>query len=231
MDPELLSSYIIYRKELALKLGLNALFGGVMMIISLYIFKSNFLALFFSLLMILPLLFINYFFKKLRRKVIVKIEENLFSISILNGYRHPLIMEFNLDGIKAYNVQFPNKKFSTITFDLKVGKSYKYSFYKEKQGDEEYSGEDVIRAIYLLIKRHNLIISGIEKIYFKPSFFASRAGLVSIILLFILAIVAIIFHLIYQIKTLPVSLFFGIALLAQVIVKRKTEIEYFKKMK
>jgi hypothetical protein len=231
MSSEIFSSYIIYRRQLAIKLYLNTLFGFVMIIISLYIFKSNFISFLFALLIIAPILFIKFIFAKFKKKIIVKLEENLFSTSIENKNEDEVYEQYYLNEIQAYNVQFPTRRFSSIAINLKNGKSIEFSFFTEKQGNEQNSGEEIINSIHLLIKKYNLSLSSAEKINFRRSFFASASGLTCIIAVSFLLLIAIILHIIIQVKTLPISLFFGIAILTQLVLKRKSDLEYFNKMK
>lgn len=232
METELILSYIIFRKEMALKMGINVLVCLILLLASIYFFKSRFLALFFVLIMILPLLLLKIVMKIFRREVRISLERRTFSIEInKEGSELRSVFKYSLDEFRSYNIQLPNRRFSSIKFTLKNGKTVEYSFLKEKVNDDQIGTDELIDFFHSNIQDYNKSTSDSEKILFQPSFFASVYGLSCIIALSCLFMVAIVLHFLYHLKSLPVTLFLGFALIIQLLLRRKADIEYYKKMR
>ena len=84
-----MQSYIIYRKDMALRLSLTILICILLMLFSIYYLKSNSLAFIFCIGVILPLLFIKPIMKKFTRRINIKLQENFFSVAIASRTDYP----------------------------------------------------------------------------------------------------------------------------------------------
>ena len=203
---------------MALKL---ALFGIVdlLLLFICQLIGNKFLSLFFLIVIVLPFLFIEIVIRKFRRDVVIDLKDYSFSITInkggeTNGYN----IEIPLNEIKTYTIEFPNKNFTSIKFNFKGKKSLEYSFFRKKQKDEDIPTEKLIENFHLMLQSYNKSQSGTE-IILKPSFFATQFGLICIISLSCLFIIAICLHFLYHLKSLPITLFFGLMLIIQLILK------------
>ena len=227
-----MQSYIIYRKDMALRLTLTILICILLMLFSIYYLKSNSLAFIFCIVVILPLLFIKPIMKKFTRRINIKLQKNFFSVAIIkNDNEDKMYEDYPLNQISTYNIQFPTRKFSAIKLNLKKGKSLEYSFFKEKQFVEQTDTEELLKSFQAMIKNYNNMVSTKEQILFVPSFIASFYGLISIVVMVALLSAAILIHILYQVKTLPITLFFGFTLIIQLMLKRKSDLDYYNKMR
>lgn len=233
MKTELIYSSIVYRKEIALKFAVYILIVLSLLYISNGILRNNFLSLFFLLAVIVPFFFLKQIMKKFTREVFIDLQEFCFSIVIKDPFRNKeeISFKFNFDDIKAYIIQFPAGKFSNIILHLKNGKSVDYSFPVEKQNAEQVNTDELINIFQRAIKGYNNNKPVKERIVLLPSFIASSNGLMCIIFLVALLITAVFLHILYQTTTLPVTLFMGLALIVQLFIKRKADLDYYKKLR
>lgn len=230
MDSEIIYSSIVYRKEMALKLAVFSGISLLLLFVSNYFLKNIFLSLLFLILSIAPLFFINVLIKKFTSKVVFDFREKIFSISIINSSgKDEKCKEYYLDEILSFSIQHPNWRFSSIKLKFKNGKSVEYSFLQQKLANGQVTIE-ILKRFYSLIKNYNRSEYTINKILFKPSFFASQKGLFCIGGLCILFFIAVGLHILYQVKSLPFTLFFGFSLIMQLILKRKSDINIYKKL-
>jgi hypothetical protein len=126
-------SYIIYRKEMALKMTMNVLGSFILLLASIYVFKSNILAMIFGLIMISPLLFLNSIMKLFRREVFIDLQNRSVSMTIKKeGDENEMTSEYFFSEIRSYNIQIANRRFASIKLNFKNDKSLEYSFLKEK---------------------------------------------------------------------------------------------------
>jgi len=137
--------------------------------------------------------------------------------------------EINLEEVKSYSVQVPNDRFSSIKFNLRNGRSVEYSFFQKKQADDNITAEDLIGVFNQLIKTYN-IASNKNKIELRPSFYATKAGLYCIVGLCVFLAVGIILASFVKGNALPLSFLFAAILIIQLMMKRKSELDYYKKM-
>lgn len=230
MDSGSIQSYIIYRKKMALTMSLSVLASILLMLFCVYYLKSKVLAFVFLVITVFPLIFIRAVMKRFTRKISIRLQRNLFSVSITKvDEENKEYKEYPFSEISTYKVEFPNRKFSVIKFRLKQEKSIEYSFYKEKQSAEQTQMDDLLRSFQSAIKNYNDSVSSEMRIMLAPSFMASSYGLFCIILIASLLLVAVCIHILYQVKTLPITLFFGFTLLIQLTLRRRTDLEYYNK--
>lgn len=230
MNSDIMYSFIVYRKEMALKLAIFITIGLLLLFVSNYFLNNKILSLFFLIVVIAPIFLIKLVMKRFTRKIAIDLKEKLFCISVnITGEIPERYLEYYLKEVLDYSIQFPNRRFSSIKLNLKNGKSVEYSFLQQKQQEGQESTDEILKRIHLLIENYNQSKSGEEKILLKPSFFASKGGLFCIVGLCALFLIAICLHVLHQTKSLPIILFFGAALIIQLVLKRKSDINIYKK--
>jgi hypothetical protein len=201
--------------------------GTGLFLLALYVIHSNLLAIVSLFLMVLPVFLINAVIKIFRREVFIDFHADSFSIKIVKDEAE---QGYPLNEVSSYNIQFTNRRFSAIRVNLKKGGGKEYSFLNNKIAPDQTETPDLINSFAQMIGGYNSGMAESEKIPFQPSFYASTSGLGCIFILSFLAIVAVAVHFYYQAKTAPVTLFFAVAVIVQLLIKRKTELDYYKKM-
>ena len=104
-------------------------------------------------------------------------------------------------------------------------KYFEYSFFQEKQRDDDLSGKELINNFNLLIKAHNNNSLDSLKIIYLPSFYATPSGLYVLVGLSLFLILAIFLLTFYSEKSLPGTFIFSLLLIFQLIAKRKRELD------
>ena len=231
MNTEIIYSFLVYRKEMFVKLIIFATIGLSLLYVSNHFIGSRFLSLFFLIITVVPFLFISKVLKIFTKKVVIIFKKNSITLTVQNSKNKiTSTVEYYLNEIKSYTIQFPTFRFASIKLDLKNGKSVEYSFLQQKQDDTQASSDEILKRFHLIIENYNQTSFDTKKIFLKPSFFASKSGLFSIIGLCCLFIIAISLHISYhQMKSFPISLFFGFMTIIQLIFKRKADIHLYKK--
>ena len=214
---------------MALNFAIYVLVGFFLLYISNNFLHNKFLSLLILIAVVVPVFFIKLIMKRFTREAFIDLQEFAFSITIKNQFnnKEEASLKFNCDEINTYNIQFPAGRFSTLILNLKNGKSVEYSFPTEKQNAEQINTEELINMFQGMIKNYNNNKPVKEQIVFAPSFMASSKGLICITLMVILLIVAVFIHILYQTKTLPVTLFLGFALIVQLFLKRRADLDYY----
>lgn len=231
MTTELIESYIVYRKEMALKMSIVVILCLIFLFLSFYVFNSKSLAFIFMCAMVIPIFFLNMIIRLFTRQVFINLRPDSFTIAIKKeGGEQEEALDYTLNEIESYNVQFPNRRFSAIKINSKNGDSKEYSFLNKKRNDGQMETANLVNSFRSMIEEYNEKVSKSERIFFQPSFFASKQGLVWIIILSCFFAAAITLHFYYQAKTSPITLFLGLGLIVQMLLKRKADIDYYKKM-
>jgi hypothetical protein len=202
--------------------------------ISVWVIKSKILSALLLAIFISPLLFINNLMRRYTRKVLITLSGESFSVEVLkktDSYEREGLFKYELNELGSYKIQFPNRRFAAVVFNLKPNRTVEYSFYKKKIDSEQSNTDDLIESFHKLISDYNNRQPEDKKIPLLPSFYASKYGLYSIIGLVIFFSIAIVIHIIYNVKTLPISLFLGFSMIIQIALKRKTDMDFYKKMK
>ena len=172
--------------------------------------------------------------KRYTRKVLITLHGESISVEILkktDSYEREGLFNCELNELWSYKIQFPNRRFAAIGFNLKPDRTVEYSFSKKQIDSEQTNTDALIESFHKLISDYNNRQPEDKKIPLLPSFYASKYGLYSIIGLIIFFCIAIVIHIIYNVKTLPISLFLGFAMIIQIALKRKTDMDFYKKMK
>lgn len=215
---------------MALKLALFSAVGLLLLFVSNHFLNNRFLSVLFLIIAIAPIFLMKAVMNRFIRRVAVDLKKESFSISVYRtGKGSEKYSEHYLNDINSYTIQFPNKRFSSIKLNFKNGNSVEYSFLQQKQDDTQTSTDEILKNFHLMIENYNQGTSVANKIILKPSFFASTGGLACIIGLCSLFIIAVCLHISYQTKPLLITLFFGLAIIIQLILKRKSDIDTYKK--
>ena len=227
-----MNTYIVYRKELFIKAIGYIIIWALIGLAATYLLKSRIISIACMIIMIAPIFFIRIIMKRFIRKIHVQLGLNHFTITThkKNG-EIDTRKTFELNELQSYSIQFPNNKFNSIIFKLIGGKRFEYSFFKNQKSDDQFPTDKLIESFHSLIHNYNSVKNREQKVIFKPSFFASRNGLLYIVGLVILFLVAIFLQLLYKPKTFPVTLLFGFLLIVQLVLKRKADINLYKRMR
>jgi len=182
--------------------------------------------------LLLPFLFLKSMMKYFTRKATVSINGNSFSIithKIANDEDYKS-ETYYLDNISSYGIQFPNDRFASIILNLKNSKKIEYSFIQKRLEESQDDTGLVIDSFHQLIKDYNNKQPEVGNIHFVPSFFATKKGLFSIIILVILLFITISLT-IYLHKNIPATFLLSIALVGGILMKRRNDLLFYKKMK
>lgn len=229
MNTIIYQSSIIYRKKLFFQVLIYLIVVLFLIFITIYNFKYQALQLLCLILFILPLVLIKKLIKYFTFEIEIITTDKSLSFSIKE--RHKDFTDIQLSEIKQYKILFVNRRFADIIIYWDKNRKSEYSFLREKVDDNKISGNDLIEKIHCIILKHNSILDVNDKIELLPSFYASNFGVYTILFMIILFIIAVILHIIYSIKTLPFTLFFSAAIIIQLMLRRKTDLEFYKKMK
>lgn len=186
--------------------------------------NSKPLTVLFIILLIIPFLFIKQIKKYFTRKVIVQLNNNNISFSIkkLNNDEEEQFKDYPLLAISSYKIQFPTNDFISLTIKLNSKKQHEFSFRKNFLNDIETNAESLIETIHKTFEQN--------KIEFVPAFFATKKGLYTIIFLITLSCVPFGMA-IYLNKNLPATIFISIAIILQIISRRVSDLNLYKKWK
>ncbi len=222
-------SYSINRLKLLYLFPYILLWGGVGILLMLY-YNNRFLEIACFLVMFLPLILLKKIFQIFTFYLKIQFNPNSFSITTYRINKNEQTNVYDISDILSYQVIFPNRRFQEIVFNMKSGSHLRLSLLCEKNEKENIDTSEIIIGFHEFIKQYNAVEFS-EKITLLPSFYASKIGLFSIIFLFSLFIAAIILHIIYDVKTLPITLFLIFLLIIRIILKRKKELDFYNKMK
>jgi uncharacterized protein YacL len=117
------TSYIIYRKEWALKWAIALLITLLLAFISGTYLKSKPLSLFFFGIMIASFIFIKFLMNYFIRKATIQLDTNKISFHIfkLKDEVEEAFLDYSLFDIKSYNIKFPTNRFACLTLNLNSG--------------------------------------------------------------------------------------------------------------
>jgi hypothetical protein len=227
------TSYIVFRKRAFFLLLLFILILISLFLISVWVLKLKILGILLLAAIIAFILSMNAVLKRFTRRVVVSFNSESFSIQVmkLNNNQVDWNNNYDLDAIANYGISFPNRKFVDLRFNLREGKKVTYSFSTIQTDKDQPDAMVLMDKFHALVVNYNQNNSKYGPIEFQPSFYATKTGLLTIILVSIFFIIAVIIHIIYDLKTFPFTLVIGFALIFEVIMKRRTELKYFNKMK
>jgi hypothetical protein len=232
MGKESISSIIIYTKKFALSLFLFMGIGTSLTIaIALKLSYPSIGYLGFFIFFICPILVMKYIRKFFEKKMEIIFHNDYVNFQLFNlktGIQEDQ-NDFKYNEIESCGLVVTESISSTLSLNFCNGDKVLYTFIETNSNT--HSEGSIGEIIYKLMSSYSTTLNGKNKIAFKPSFYATQTGKICIIGLTILLIFAIIFHLIYALKSLPFTLFIGLALFFQIIARRKKDIALYEKMK
>jgi hypothetical protein len=223
-------SYIIYRKELFLKGIVFIVVVASLGAMSTLLLKSRIVSLIVLVVLVSPIFLIRLLISKFKREIDIEFGLGRFVsiVKLPNGEGESKI-EVDLNSVDTYSVQFPNEKFNSIKFNLRDGSNIEYSFFRSEQRESDSDAEAIVDSFHALVENYNNTF-GETRVRFKPSFYATKIGLICIALLSLSLIAIILITSYFKANALPFSLFFGFILILQLILKRNKELGYYKKI-
>lgn len=225
------TSFIIYRKEWALKwysfiivsLGLSAL--------SNFYLKSRPLTISFLALTFVSFLFIKIVMNYFTRKALIKLDNDKISFDIfkLKDDNNESFVNYSFFDIKSYNIQFPTSRFACLILNFNSGSKKEFSFLTRRFNDSQSDTDKIIESIHTSFKQFNIQHKQDKTIVFEPSFYASKKGLYTIVSLVLLSIITIVLA-IKLVKNLPATFVGAILIIGQLIIRRSTDLTFYEKM-
>ncbi|MDO6430192.1 hypothetical protein Q4E93_06330 [Flavitalea sp. BT771] len=209
------------------------IFIFLLAVISLLAFetKKPLIAFFGFFIFIIPFLFLKRIRKLFTKKIRLDFYADHFSMAVFNikTTSQEEMNDFKWDDIDAYGVTFPTIEYTTLKLYFKGGNKLAMTM----QGESDKSGKPeknvISDKLYEIISSYNAAASRDKPINFSPAFLATKGGIVFIVGLSALFLIAIILHLLYNSKPLPITLILGLGSFMQILVKRKKDMEMYKK--
>jgi hypothetical protein len=205
------------------------MFLGSLGIASNFILNSRAISIILLVFLVFPLPLMGILLKRFTRGIFIQLYPEYFTFEIIDKNGSKIHTILRLNELRSYCIQFPNDKFNTIKFRFKDGKSFEYSFFQKKPRDADIDSLELIDIFQNSIKKYNNTTTNANKIIFQPSFYATNAGLFCIIGLSVSFIGAILLFSLYNAKSLPVTFVFSFILILQLTLKRKKDLDYYKK--
>lgn len=184
-----------------------------------------------TLLFISPFLFekkIKDFFTK---RVFLKFDSQAFSITLCNlksdnGMKE---MVYKWDELKAYKFYFTSRKFTYMDIYLKNGTHRKFGFKDNKTEEESIKQESVFSLFRSFVKQYNSDKEPDQEINLKAGFLTTKIGTLLLWGICLLILIAIIIHIVKDIKSFP-FLLIGVCAVIPLILKRKQEKSLYEKL-
>lgn len=218
-----ITSTISYVKTFALLMFIYMLGGGFISIsLAAKIQSISLAVLGFIVFIIVPLILIKTLQKRFLKKIVFVFENESVLVQIFNLKTESLEREYryNYNDIKSCILSSTSNRTSTIKLYFSKAAKFQCTFINEKGDTENNYSLSVFRELHL--SNANIELS--------PPFYASKGGIAALIILTLLLITDIIISLLYKPGSLPFSLFVGVALYIQIIVRRSRDIETFKQL-
>ncbi len=221
----------VHRRKVALLVFASMIASFVLFVVSLYYIQSKALAIIFAVGIVLPAILLKKILDFFKCSAEIIFAENSFSITERKKNNEEINYEFDLDDIGSYRIQFVNRIFAEISIFRKFGTPVHFTFFRELEEADQRGADQLMNIFNQFIKAHNSKTPDVDKIHLVPSFYASPKGLITIFLLVFLLIIASTLHVIYSIKTIPISLFLGCMLIIQIAIRRNTDMKFYNEMK
>lgn len=207
-------------------------FAGLLIINEYYFNHNIYLFTFFLACMVAPFIFFNKILKKAcSHKIEIRLDYDLWVFFIIKKEAEE---KYELSDIMSYGITESSNGYSTtLAFKLKMNnpKTINITMYNEKQSADQTKTEEVLEAFQSIIKQYNATVGINEKITLAKTMEESIFGLISIYVLSGMLIVAIVLHIVdHRIGMLPLSLLFGVGILARLIAGRQQNIKRRKKI-
>jgi hypothetical protein len=219
-----ITSTISYVKTFALLMFIYMFSGGFISIYLAAKIQSIPLAILgFLIFIIIPLFSIKNLQTHFVRKVVFHFEQEAFVLQIFKPKTEILAKEFKYEykDIKSCVLSTTSSRTSTIKLFFFQGRKLQTTFFSEKKNADTNQGLIVFKRLY----------SFNQNILLLPPFYASKGGIVALVILTSLFIADIAVNILFKPAILPFSLFIGAALYIQVLVRRKREFQLFQQSK
>ena len=225
------TSYIIYRKEWALKWYIFIAITLGLAFMSSFSLKSKPLTILFFALTFGSFIFFKLIMKYFTRKALVNLDTDKISFNILKlkDDTEESFLNYSFSDIKSYNIQFPTSRFACLILNLNSGSKKEFSFLRRPFNDLQNETDKVIESIHVSFKHFNLEHET-KKIEFEPSFFGSKKGLYTIAFLALLLMFGIGLAISLN-KNVPLSFLGSALIIGQLFSRRMTDLNFYKKMK
>lgn len=174
----------------------------------------------FIVFIIAPLILFKPLQRRFLRKVVFTFNDKCISVRISNLRTENIEREYqySYSDIKSCTLSSSSARTSTIKLFFFQSQKFQCSFVSQDDGNNSNVSLILFKTICSFNKNIKLL----------PPFYASKSGIVALIILTILLITAITVNILYKPSALPFSLFMGVALYIQIIVRRKRDIEAYK---
>lgn len=132
--------------------------------------------------------------------------------------------------IKSYKIYFPSYKYSCFLLKYKNGKKKEYCFI-EKMGTWkiEHYNKEIIKSFHKQIQKYNTTQELNEKIIFEKSFFASKSGLIMVVLLISCWVLLLVLNILKHSNPKHIfQLCFLLLPLLHIVSQRKNAIDFYK---
>lgn len=225
------TSYIIYRKEWALKWFIFIAITLGLAFMSSFALKSKLLTILFFALTFSSFLFFKVIMKYFTRKALINLDTDKISFYILKvkDDTEENFLNYSYSDIKSYNIQFPTSRFVWLILNLNSGSKKEFSFLRRPFNESQRETDKVIESIHVSFKHFNLEHET-KKIEFEPSFFGSKKGLYTIGFLALLLIFGIGLAISLN-KNVPLTFLGSALIIAQLFTRRMADLTFYKKMK
>ncbi len=225
------TSYIIYRKEWAFKWYAFIIISLGLSAVSNFYLKSRPLPILFLALTFASFLFIRIVMNYFTRKVFIQLYNDKISFDILKlkDDAEESFTDYSFFDINSYNIQFPTSRFACLILNLNSGNKKQFSFLTRHLSDSQSDTNKMIESIHTSFKQFNIEHNQVKTIKFEPSFYASKKGLYTIVSLVLLSIFTIVLAIKLD-KNLPATFAGTILIIGQLIIRRSTDLSFYKKM-
>ncbi|MEP6684591.1 MAG: hypothetical protein ABJA35_15075 [Parafilimonas sp.] len=177
-----------------------------------------------------------FFFEKrikkiFTRKALLEFNNDCFSVAIskLGCDEIQKTLTYEWGEIKAYKFYFTPSKLTYLDIYLKNGVHKEFGFKDDKTEEESIKSESVFSIFYSFIKEYNSDKKDVEKIKFLSGVFATKKGVILLCVLASLIIIDITLHILKYDSNIGFLIFGGATLLG-LIVKRKQQQNFYKRM-
>lgn len=229
LDKRSITSTISYVKIFALLLFIYMVFGGYLSITLASKLQSPLLAVLgFLVFIVAPLVFNKPLRLKFLKQIKFTFDDEFVLFEIFN-YKTEILekqQQFKYTNIDSCVLSSTSKKTSTIKLFLQDSKKIQWTFVNE--GQEKQDTADVDNNVSLTVFKE--IYTFNKQILLLPPFYASKSGIIALIILSGLFITAITMNIIFYSKFIPLTLIMGASLYLQIILRRKRDIDLFKKL-
>ena len=171
----------------------------------------------------------DYIFKKLFVSDIqINIEEASIFLKI-NTNKHIKETQISFSEIEWYSMEIINPKFYKLRFKLRSGKKLSLSFPQVSSKPTNNDSLEILEAINSKIGDFNKLNQG-ESIELKPTFYASSAGNVALLIFSLLSISTLILITYYSQNASFFGLLFVVLGIIQLYIRRRKNIDFYNKM-